>query len=63
MLGLMTHKVAAEMQKPEVNDFFARLIQRTSPKSYIQVNMLPLLPPFRLVISFSFSYSAPLSIS
>lgn len=37
MLGLVTHKAAAEMRKPEVLDFFARLIQRTSPKSYPQV--------------------------
>jgi hypothetical protein len=46
MLGLVTHKVAAEMRRPEVNDFFARLIQRTSPKSYTQVGHLtsPLCP-------------------
>jgi hypothetical protein len=44
MLGLVTHKVAAEMRRPEVNDFFARLIQRTSPKSYTQVGNLTALP-------------------
>ena len=29
-------KVAEEMRKPEVADFFAKLIMRTSPKSYAQ---------------------------
>ena len=36
MYGDVTFKVAEEMRKPEVLDFFARLIQRTSPKSYAQ---------------------------
>lgn len=36
MYGDITFKVAEEMRKPEVLDFFARLIQRTSPKSYGQ---------------------------
>lgn len=34
--GLVNAKVAEEMRKPDVADFFARLIQRTSPKSYAQ---------------------------
>jgi 1-pyrroline-5-carboxylate dehydrogenase len=36
MYGAVSAKVAEEMRKPEVQDFFARLIQRTSPKSYAQ---------------------------
>lgn len=36
MYGAVCAKVAEEMRKPEVADFFARLIQRTSPKSYAQ---------------------------
>lgn len=36
MLGDVTHKAAAEMRKQEVIDHFARLIQRTSPKSQAQ---------------------------
>ena len=34
--GQITFKVAEQMRKPEVADFFAKLIQRTSPKSYAQ---------------------------
>lgn len=33
MYGDISFKVAHEMRKPEVLDFFAKLIQRTSPKS------------------------------
>jgi hypothetical protein len=36
MYGQITFRVAQEMRKPEVADFFAKLIQRTSPKSYAQ---------------------------
>lgn len=36
MYGNITFKVAEQMRKPEVMDYFARLIQRTSPKSYGQ---------------------------
>lgn len=36
MYGAVSAKVAEEMRKPDVADFFARLIQRTSPKSYPQ---------------------------
>lgn len=36
MYGAVSAKVAEEMRKPDVSDFFARLIQRTSPKSYAQ---------------------------
>lgn len=36
MYGAVSAKVAEEMRRPEVADFFARLIQRTSPKSYAQ---------------------------
>ncbi|GAX84814.1 hypothetical protein CEUSTIGMA_g12235.t1 [Chlamydomonas eustigma] len=36
MLGDVSAKVATEMRKPEVADFFARLIQRVAPKSYPQ---------------------------
>jgi 1-pyrroline-5-carboxylate dehydrogenase len=36
MYGAVSAKVAEEMRKPDVSDFFAKLIQRTSPKSYAQ---------------------------
>ncbi|KAG2499023.1 hypothetical protein HYH03_003208 [Edaphochlamys debaryana] len=36
LYGDVSFKVAAEMRKPEVEDFFARLIQRVAPKSYAQ---------------------------
>jgi 1-pyrroline-5-carboxylate dehydrogenase len=36
MYGDITFKVAEQMRKPEVSDFFAKLIQRVSPKSYAQ---------------------------
>ena len=36
MYGEVSAKVAEEMRKPETADFFAKIIQRTSPKSYPQ---------------------------
>ena len=36
MLGDVTFRAAVEMRKPEVEQFFAKLIQRTSPKSDAQ---------------------------
>jgi len=36
LYGDVSFRVAAEMRKPEVADFFARLIQRVAPKSYAQ---------------------------
>jgi len=36
MYGAVCAKVAEEMRKPEVAAFFAKLIQRTSPKSDAQ---------------------------
>lgn len=36
MYGAVCAKVAEEMRKPEVSAFFAKLIQRTSPKSDAQ---------------------------
>ena len=36
LYGDISAKVAFEMRKPEVIDFFARLIQRVAPKSYAQ---------------------------
>lgn len=36
MWGAVTARAAAEMRRPAVADFFARLVQRTSPKSYPQ---------------------------
>lgn len=36
MYGAVTARAAAEMAKPEVERFFARLVQRTSPKSLPQ---------------------------
>ena len=36
LYGDISAKVAYEMRKPEVADFFARLIQRVAPKSYPQ---------------------------
>lgn len=36
MYGDISAKVAYEMRRPEVADFFARLIQRVAPKSYAQ---------------------------
>ncbi|PSC71715.1 aldehyde dehydrogenase [Micractinium conductrix] len=38
MWGDITAKAAAEMRRPEVEDHFARLIMRTSPKSYAQAS-------------------------
>lgn len=38
MYGDISAKVAAEMRKPEVHDFFTRWVQRTSPKSYAQAS-------------------------
>lgn len=40
MWGDVTARAAAELRRPEVEDHFARLIQRTSPKSYAQVRAL-----------------------
>lgn len=39
MLGAVTAKAAAKMREPAVADFFAKLIQRVSPKSYAQALM------------------------
>ena len=36
MYGEVSAKVAEEMRRPEVLNFFARLIQRVAPKSYAQ---------------------------
>jgi 1-pyrroline-5-carboxylate dehydrogenase len=36
MYGAVCAKVAEEMRKPEISSFFAKLIQRTSPKSWAQ---------------------------
>ncbi|KAK9861812.1 hypothetical protein WJX84_005199 [Apatococcus fuscideae] len=36
LYGDVSAKVAEELRKPEVADFFARLVQRVSPKSYSQ---------------------------
>jgi 1-pyrroline-5-carboxylate dehydrogenase len=36
MYGDVCAKVAAEMRRPDVHDFFVRLVQRTSPKSAAQ---------------------------
>lgn len=36
MWGAVTARAASEMRRPAVADFFARLVQRTSPKSYPQ---------------------------
>eukprot|EP00878_Enallax_costatus_P039600 GHUV01045453.1.p1 GENE.GHUV01045453.1~~GHUV01045453.1.p1 ORF type:complete len:500 (+),score=106.07 GHUV01045453.1:235-1734(+) len=36
LYGSVCAKVAEEMRKPEVSSFFAKLIQRTSPKSWTQ---------------------------
>lgn len=41
MLGAVCAKAAEEMRKPEVQYFFARLIQRLTPKSWIQANGEP----------------------
>jgi len=35
-LGEVNHRAAAELDKPEVEDFFAKLIQRVAPKSETQ---------------------------
>lgn len=37
LYGAVSAKVAEEMRKPQVQDLFAKLIMRTSPKSYVQV--------------------------
>ena len=36
MYGDISHRMAEQLRKPEVADFFARLIQRVSPKSFPQ---------------------------
>ncbi len=36
MLGDVSARVANEMRRPEVAEFFARLIQRVAPKSHAQ---------------------------
>lgn len=36
MYGEVCAKVGEELRKPEVLDYFAKLVQRTSPKSYVQ---------------------------
>ncbi len=36
LYGEVCAKVGEEMRKPEVQDYFARLVQRTSPKSHAQ---------------------------
>mmetsp|Transcript_2467 Transcript_2467/g.7402 ORF Transcript_2467/g.7402 Transcript_2467/m.7402 type:complete len:450 (+) Transcript_2467:202-1551(+) len=36
MYGAISARIAEEMRKPEVADFFARLIQRVAPKHYAQ---------------------------
>mmetsp|Transcript_30039 Transcript_30039/g.86172 ORF Transcript_30039/g.86172 Transcript_30039/m.86172 type:complete len:542 (-) Transcript_30039:79-1704(-) len=41
MLGAACAEGAAEMRKPEVQHFFARLIQRLTPKSWTQANGEP----------------------
>ena len=33
-LGAVSHAAAAKLQREDVADFFAKLIQRVSPKSY-----------------------------
>ncbi|KAL6765529.1 aldehyde dehydrogenase [Haematococcus lacustris] len=38
MYGDVSFRVAQEMRKPEVADFFARLIQRVAPKSWAQAS-------------------------
>ena len=38
MYGDVSARVAEEMRKPDVADFFARLIQRVAPKSYAQAS-------------------------
>lgn len=37
MWGDICFKMAAEMRKPEVEDYFAKLVQRVMPKSWAQV--------------------------
>ena len=36
MYGAVSARVAEEMRKPEVLDYFTKLVLRTSPKSYAQ---------------------------
>ena len=36
MYGEITFKVAQALRDPKISDFFCKLIQRTSPKSYAQ---------------------------
>jgi 1-pyrroline-5-carboxylate dehydrogenase len=38
MYGDITFRVAEQMRKPEMLEFFAKMIQRTSPKSYVQAH-------------------------
>jgi 1-pyrroline-5-carboxylate dehydrogenase len=39
LYGDVSFRVAQELRKPKVLDFFARLIQRVAPKSYAQALM------------------------
>lgn len=52
MYGAVCAKVAEEMRKPEVAGFFAKLIQRTSPKSWAQA-MTELVVTRRFFENFS----------
>jgi 1-pyrroline-5-carboxylate dehydrogenase len=37
MYGDIFFKIAAEMRKPEIQDYFTKLIQRVMPKSTAQI--------------------------
>jgi 1-pyrroline-5-carboxylate dehydrogenase len=37
MYGDIFFRIAAEMRKPEIQDYFAKLTQRVMPKSFPQV--------------------------
>lgn len=37
MYGEIFFKIAAELKKPEIQDFFVKLVQRVMPKSTAQV--------------------------
>jgi len=39
LYGDVSTKAAAELLKPDTADFFAKLIQRVAPKSYVQAMM------------------------
>jgi 1-pyrroline-5-carboxylate dehydrogenase len=52
MYGEVSAKVAEEMRRPETADFFAKIIQRTSPKSYPQA-MAELIVTRRFFENFS----------